>query len=269
MILGATPIGNLSDITLRVRDALESVAIIACEDTRTTQRLLAGLGIANRPRLMALHEHNETDMANTVAELAASQDVLVLSDAGMPAVSDPGFRAVQAALTHNVAVTCLPGASSVLAALVLSGLPTDRFAFDGFVPRKSGDRIAYFEAVAREPRTLIVCESPHRIDATLADAARILGPERRGAVCRELTKMHEEVRRGTLSELAEWAAGGLKGEIVVVIAGAEPASVGFDAALAEVASLVASGARLKDACAQVSSDTGHSSRALYQASLSN
>lgn len=269
MILGATPIGNLSDITIRLRDALETVPVIACEDTRTTQRLLRGLGISHRPRLIALHEHNERDAAVAVARLAADQDVLVLSDAGMPAVSDPGFRAVQAAIAHDVMVTCLPGVSAVLAGLVLSGLPTDRFAFDGFVPRKSGDRMAYFESVARETRTLIVFETPHRIGETLVVASRILGSERRAAVCRELTKMHEEVRRGTLGALSEWAVGDVRGEIVLVIAGANPAPVSFDVAVSEVATLVDAGMRLKEACAQVSADTGHSSRALYQATLAN
>ena len=267
LILGATPIGNLGDVSARLRAALETVEVIACEDTRTTAHLLSALGIAHRPALIALHEHNERDESARVVERARETDVLVLTDAGMPAVSDPGYRVVTAAIAAGVEVTCLPGPSAVLMALALSGLATDRFAFDGFLPRKGAERRALFAEVARETRTLIFFESPHRIAEALADARDVLGADRQAAVCRELTKMHEEIRRGTLGALAEWAAAGVRGEIVVVVAGAEPADIPLDAALNQVAELTASGLRLKEACAQVADATGHSSRELYQGAL--
>ena len=267
LILGATPIGNLGDVSARLRQTLESVEVIACEDTRTTAHLLSALGITHRPNLIALHEHNERDESARVVERARETDVLVLTDAGMPAVSDPGYRVVQAAITAGVAVTCLPGPSAVLVALTLSGLATDRFTFDGFLPRKGAERRALLAEVARETRTLIFFESPHRIAEALADARDVLGAERSAAVCRELTKMHEEIRRGSLSQLAEWAAEGVRGEIVIVVAGAAPATITLDAALDQVAELTASGLRLKEACAQVADATGHSSRELYQGAL--
>jgi 16S rRNA (cytidine1402-2'-O)-methyltransferase len=267
LILGATPIGNLGDVSTRLRATLETVDVIACEDTRTTAHLLSALGITHRPVLIALHEHNERDESARVVERARESDVLVLTDAGMPAVSDPGYRVVTAAIAAGVAVTCLPGPSAVLMALALSGLATDRFAFDGFLPRKGAERRALFAEVARETRTLIFFESPHRIAEALADARDVLGADRQAAVCRELTKMHEEIRRGTLGALAEWAAAGVRGEIVIVVAGAEPANIPLDAALDQVAELTASGLRLKEACAQVADATGHSSRELYQGAL--
>ena len=267
LILGATPIGNLGDVSTRLRATLETVDVIACEDTRTTAHLLSALGITHRPALIALHEHNERDESARVVERARETDVLVLTDAGMPAVSDPGYRVVTAAIAAGVAVTCLPGPSAVLMALALSGLATDRFAFDGFLPRKGAERRALFAEVARETRTLIFFESPHRIAEALADARDVLGADRQAAVCRELTKMHEEIRRGPLGELTEWAAAGVRGEIVIVVAGAEPANIPLDAALDQVAELTASGLRLKEACAQVADATGHSSRELYQGAL--
>ena len=267
LILGATPIGNLGDASTRLRATLETVEVIACEDTRTTAHLLSALGITHRPALIALHEHNERDESARVVERARETDVLVLTDAGMPAVSDPGYRVVTAAIAAGVAVTCLPGPSAVLMALALSGLATDRFAFDGFLPRKGAERRSLFAEVARETRTLIFFESPHRIAEALADARDVLGADRQAAVCRELTKMHEEIRRDTLGALAEWAAAGVRGEIVVVVAGAEPADIPLDAALNQVAELTASGLRLKEACAQVADATGHSSRELYQGAL--
>lgn len=267
LILGATPIGNLGDVSTRLRATLETVEVIACEDTRTTAHLLSALGITHRPALIALHEHNERDESARVVERARETDVLVLTDAGMPAVSDPGYRVVTAAIAAGVAVTCLPGPSAVLMALALSGLATDRFAFDGFLPRKGAERRSLFAEVARETRTLIFFESPHRIAEALADARDVLGADRQAAVCRELTKMHEEIRRGTLGALAEWAAAGVRGEIVIVVAGAEPANIPLDAALNQVAELTASGLRLKEACAQVADATGHSSRELYQGAL--
>jgi 16S rRNA (cytidine1402-2'-O)-methyltransferase len=268
IILGGTPIGNLGDASPRLREMLETVAVIACEDTRTTSKLLAGLHIENRPKLIALHEHNEGDRAAELLRLAADEDVLVLSDAGMPTVSDPGFVLVRAAVEAGIGVSVIPGPSSVVTALAVSGLPTDRFTFEGFLPRKSSDRRTAFAALEREPRTMVFFESPHRIDESLADARDVLGADRPAAVCRELTKMFEEVKRGTLGELAEWARDEVRGEIVVVIGGAATrASVSFEDALAEVARLTATGLGLKDASAQVADLTGLSKRDLYQGAL--
>jgi 16S rRNA (cytidine1402-2'-O)-methyltransferase len=268
IILGGTPIGNLGDASPRLREMLETVAVIACEDTRTTSKLLAGLHIENRPKLIALHEHNEGDRAAELLRLAADEDVLVLSDAGMPTVSDPGFVLVRAAVEAGIGVSVIPGPSAVVTALAVSGLPTDRFTFEGFLPRKSSDRRSAFAALEREPRTMVFFESPHRIDESLADARDVLGADRPAAVCRELTKMFEEVKRGTLGELAEWARDEVRGEIVVVIGGAAAgASVSFEDALAEVARLTATGLGLKDASAQVADLTGLSKRDLYQGAL--
>lgn len=267
IILAATPIGNLGDASRRLVEALESATVVAAEDTRTTQRLLAALGVANRPRLIALHDHNEKQRAAELVELAREDDVLLLSDAGMPTVSDPGYGVVAAAAAAGVLVTAIPGPSAVVTALAVSGLPTDRFTFEGFVPRKPGERRAAFAALSREPRTMVFFESPARVAASLSDMAAAFGGDRRAAVCRELTKLHEEVARGSLGELARWADDGVRGEIVVVVEGAAAAEVGFDEAVAQVAALVAGGARLKDAAAEVSGHTGHSSRELYQAAL--
>jgi 16S rRNA (cytidine1402-2'-O)-methyltransferase len=267
IILAATPIGNLGDASGRLVAALEAATVIATEDTRTTQRLLAGLGVANRPRLIALHDHNEKARAGEVVALARDHDVLVLTDAGMPTVSDPGFGLVAEAAAQGVTVTVLPGPSAVLTALAVSGLPTDRFAFEGFLPRKAGDRRAALTALAAEQRTLIFFEAPSRIAESLGAMAAAFGAARPAAVCRELTKLHEEVVRGPLGELAQWAAAGVRGEIVVVVGGAAARVVPFADAVLQVAELVRAGTRMKDATAEVSAATGHSARELYQASL--
>jgi 16S rRNA (cytidine1402-2'-O)-methyltransferase len=265
IILAATPIGNLGDASRRLVEALGRAEVIASEDTRTTIQLLSALGIENRPRLIALHEHNEGAKAGEVVELARDADVLVLSDAGMPTVSDPGYALVVAAAAAGVAVTALPGPSAVLTALAVSGLPTDRFVFEGFLPRKG--RLAALRTLASEPRTLVFFESPHRIGDALADLATAFGPERRAAVCRELTKLHEEVARGTLAELAERFADGARGEIALVVAGAPPASASLDEGVARVLELVGDGARLKEASTEVSELTGLGRRELYEAAL--
>ena len=267
IILAATPIGNLGDASRRLIEALETATVIAAEDTRTTQRLLAGLGVANRPRLIALHDHNEKERAGELVILARDQDVLVLSDAGMPTVSDPGYGLVAAAAAAGVTVTVIPGPSAVLAALAVSGLPTDRFTFEGFLPRKPGDRRGVLRGLAAERRTMVFFESPARVAASLADMAAAFGAGRRAAVCRELTKLYEEVVRGTAAELAEWAADGVRGELVIVVEGAPAAQISFPDAVTQVLELVRSGTRLKDAAGEVSAHTGHSSRELYQAAL--
>jgi 16S rRNA (cytidine1402-2'-O)-methyltransferase len=265
LILAATPIGNLGDASRRLIDALGSVTIIAAEDTRTAIHLMRALGIENRPRLIALHEHNEVEKAAEIVELARSTDVLVLTDAGMPAISDPGFPLVAAAASAGVIVTALPGPSAVVTALALSGLPTDRFTFEGFLPRKG--RVAYFGALAAEQRTMVFFESPNRLAESLADLATALGDDRRVAVCRELTKLHEEVRRGTAAELAAWAAEGVRGEICIVVAGSPPPTHDLASGIAQVQALVESGSRLRDASAEVADATGLSRRELYEGAL--
>ena len=267
IILAATPIGNLGDASRRLVEALEAATVIAAEDTRTTVRLMAALSIQNRPRLIALHDHNEKERAGELVERARDEDVLVLSDAGMPTVSDPGYGLVAAAAAAGVTVTALPGPSAVLTALAVSGLPTDRFAFEGFPPRKPGERRGALAALAGETRTLVFFEGPSRLAATLHDMAGAFGADRRAAVCRELTKLHEEVVRGPLAELAIWAEPGVRGEIVVVVEGATPREVAFPDAVTQVLELVSGGTRLKDAAGEVSAHTGHSSRELYQAAL--
>ncbi|MGV8881991.1 MAG: 16S rRNA (cytidine(1402)-2'-O)-methyltransferase [Rhodoglobus sp.] len=265
IILAATPIGNLGDASRRLIEALENSEIIASEDTRTTIHLMRALGVENRPRLIAIHEHNETEKAAEIVELARETDVLVLSDAGMPAISDPGFPLVAAAAAAGVTVTALPGPSAVLTALAVSGLPTDRFTFEGFLPRKG--RVGYFTALAREQRTMVFFESPNRLPASLADLVTALGADRRVVVCRELTKLHEEVARGTAAEVAAKFADGARGEICLVVEGAAAVASDLPSAITQVAALVAAGIRLKDASTEVAEATGLSRRELYEGAL--
>lgn len=267
IILAATPIGNLGDASRRLIEVLENAEVVVAEDTRTTGRLLQALQIANRPRLIALHDHNEKQKSAELAALAADRDVVIVSDAGMPAISDPGYGLVAEAVAQGVTVTAIPGPSAVLMALAISGLPTDRFTFEGFLPRKPGERRSTLRALAAEPRTMVFFESPSRLASSLSDMGAAFGEERRIAVCRELTKFYEEVRRGTAAELAAWAADGVKGEIVVVVDGAPVRAASAEDALAQVQTLVSSGIRLKEAAAEVAGLTGLSSRDLYQAAL--
>ncbi|HCS61938.1 MAG TPA: 16S rRNA (cytidine(1402)-2'-O)-methyltransferase [Microbacterium sp.] len=269
IILAATPIGNLGDASRRLIEVLENAEVVAAEDTRTTQRLLRALEIENRPRLIALHDHNEKHKAAELVALAQEQDVVLVSDAGMPAVSDPGYGVVAAAVEAGVTVSAIPGPSAVLMALAISGMPTDRFTFEGFLPRKPGERRATLGKLAAEPRTMVFFESPARLASSLADMGSAFGDDRRIAVCRELTKFYEEVRRGTASELVEWATEGVKGEIVVVVEGASRRDISPEDAVAQVQQLVTDGIRLKDACAEVAAATGLSSRDLYQQVLAS
>ena len=265
IILAATPIGNLGDASRRLIEALENAEVIASEDTRTSIHLMRALGVENRPRLIAIHEHNESEKAAEIVALARDTDVLVLTDAGMPAISDPGFPLVAAAAAAGVTVTALPGPSAVLTALAVSGLPTDRFSFEGFLPRKS--RVAYFTGLAREERTMVFFESPNRLPAALADIVTALGASRRVVVCRELTKLHEEVRRGTAAEVAAHFAEGARGEICIVVEGAAPATADLPSGIAQVQALVAGGLRLKEAASEVAEQTGLSKRDLYEGAL--
>ncbi len=265
IILAATPIGNLGDASRRLIEAFENAETVVAEDTRTAAHLLRALQIENRPRLEALHEHNERERSAELVERARETDILVITDAGMPGISDPGYILVEAAIAADVTVTALPGPSAVLMALVLSGLPTDRFVFEGFLPRKG--RAGALRALAAEPRTLVFFEAPHRIAAALADARDSFGAERRAAVCRELTKRYEEVARGSLGELAERFAEGARGEIVLVVEGARAGSVDLPTAVEEVLTRAAAGERLKEAAAAVADATGLGKRELYEAAL--
>lgn len=270
LILAATPIGNLGDLTDRVKQVLSQADIIAAEDTRSLHKLLQAAGVRFTATVVSHHEHNEAESAKgLIAAAQAGKNVVFVPEAGMPAISDPGYRLTQEAIAAGIPVTVAPGASAAMTALVLSGLPTDRFAFEGFLPRKAGDKAKTLATLAAEPRTLIFYESPHRTADTLRSMAEAFGADRAAAVARELTKFHEEVVRGSLEELIDWATSKtLKGEIVLVVAPAPAAEpVSFAAALAQVRDLVQEGERLKAATRQVGHDTGHSARELYNAAL--
>jgi 16S rRNA (cytidine1402-2'-O)-methyltransferase len=263
LIVCPTPIGNLDDITLRARDALVTADYIACEDTRRTGALLERLGIRPAPPLVSNHEGNEASRATELAQRIERGDTVVLvSDAGMPAISDPGFRLVRRCIERSLEVTVLPGPSVVLVALVASGLPTDRWRFEGFLPKRSGE----MERVLRSAETVIAFESPRRVGESLAALAAI-APDRPAAVCRELTKMHEEVSRGSLAELARRFRGEVKGEIVLVIGPASSEDhdrdVGF--AVDALRHLVQSGARPRAAASVVAALTGTRANDLYRA----
>jgi 16S rRNA (cytidine1402-2'-O)-methyltransferase len=269
LVLAATPLGDSRDASPRLVDALATADVIAAEDTRKTRALAAALGATLTGKVVSFYDAVETSrIAGLVAAIEQGQTVLLVTDAGMPSVSDPGFRLVAACVEKDLPVTCLPGPSAVTTALALSGLPCERFCFEGFAPRKDGERRRFFAALAEEPRTAVFFESPHRIAATLATAAEVLGADRRAAVCRELTKTYEEVRRSGLGELAEWAADGLRGEITVVVAGAQPRKRETGDLVDEVRALADDGMRLKDAAAQVASAHGVSKKALYDAAIS-
>jgi 16S rRNA (cytidine1402-2'-O)-methyltransferase len=267
LILAATPIGNLSDASPRLVEHLISSKFIAAEDTRSLLKLANALGIKLNARLVSLHEHNENERIEQILEIAGEDDVLVVSDAGMPTVSDPGFLLVRAAVKAKVAVTIIPGPSAVLSALAVSGLPTDRFTFEGFLPRKSGDRKKAFESLAREPRTMVFFESPHRILESLEDAATVLGSDRQASVSRELTKKFEHTERGTLPELVEWAKSEPKGEMVLVIAGAAVVEAKSEDLVQQVLALIEDGIGLKQAVAEIAGAAGAGKSELYQSVL--
>ena len=264
LILAATPIGNLSDASARLIEALRDSKFIAAEDTRSLLKLANSLGIKLNARLFSLHEHNEGDRLSQILEIATEESVLVVSDAGMPTVSDPGFLLVRAAVAAGIEVSVIPGPSAVLSALAVSGLPTDRFTFEGFLPRKQGERRKMFSSLARESRTMIFFESPHRILESLEDAALELGSDRQATVSRELTKKFEHTERGTLQELVDWAKSQPKGEMVLVVAGAIAEAVNTDTLVEQVLALTADGTGLKDAVAEIADATGASKKELYQ-----
>ncbi|MFI7677624.1 16S rRNA (cytidine(1402)-2'-O)-methyltransferase [Actinophytocola sp. NPDC049390] len=268
LVLAATPLGDARDASPRLAAALATADVIAAEDTRKTRALAAALDATPTGKVVSFYDAVETSrIGGLVAAVAQGRTVLLVTDAGMPSVSDPGFRLVAACVEKDLPVTCLPGPSAVTTALALSGLPCERFCFEGFAPRKDGERRRFFGALADEPRTAVFFESPHRIAATLSVAAEVLGADRRAAVCRELTKTYEEVRRGGLGELAEWAADGVRGEITVVVEGAAPRRREVGDLVDEVRALADGGMRLKDAAARVAGEHGVSKKALYDAAV--
>jgi 16S rRNA (cytidine1402-2'-O)-methyltransferase len=255
VILAGVPLGQAGDASARLRAALASAPVIAAEDTRRLRRLCADLEVTPTGRIVSFFEANEAArIPGLLDALRSGQDVLVVTDAGMPSVSDPGYRLVAAAVAAGFGVTALPGPSAVITALAVSGLPVDRFCFDGFLPRKGGERRRALAALAAEPRTMVFFEAPHRLAAALGDLVDAFGASRRAVVCRELTKTYEEVRRGGLGELAEWAAGEVRGEVTLVVAGAEPggpSEVNAVELASEVAAREAAGQPRKEAITAV------------------
>jgi 16S rRNA (cytidine1402-2'-O)-methyltransferase len=267
LIVAAAPIGRAEDASPRLASALAGAAVVAAEDTRRVRRLAAALGVTRAGRTVSYYDDVEQDrVPGLLDSLRSGDDVLLITDAGMPGVSDPGYRLVAAAAAAGLRVTVLPGPSAVTAALAVSGLPSDRFCFEGFPPRRDGPRARRFAELAAEPRTLVFFEAARRAGATLAELAAAFGPGRRAVVCRELSKTHEEIRRGTLGELAEWAAGGLLGEVTLVVAGREQGPA-MDAAAAadEVAAREAAGMQRKEAIAAVAAESGLPRREVYNA----
>ena len=265
LVLVGTPIGNLGDLSPRAVEALTAADLVCCEDTRRTGRLLEHAGVRGA-RLRRVDEHTEAEAIAEVCELlAAGASVAVVTDAGMPAVTDPGGQLVAACAAASHTVTVVPGPSAGLAALAVSGLPAGRFCFEGFLPRKGRARAERLEQISRERRTTVVYESPHRLRSCLEDLAGACGPPRRGVVARELTKLHEEVVRGTLADLCEWASGSVKGEVVIVIEGApEDASEATDhELLAAAQALVADGMSRRDAATAAAATHGASRRRVY------
>ncbi|HET7399785.1 MAG TPA: 16S rRNA (cytidine(1402)-2'-O)-methyltransferase [Intrasporangium sp.] len=268
LVLAATPIGDPRDAAPRLAQELSDADVIAAEDTRRLRRLLGELAVSPRGTVVSYHEHNEARRTpELVDRLLAGDRVVVVTDAGMPSVSDPGYRLVAAAVEAHVRVTCVPGPSAVLMALAVSGLPVDRFCFDGFLPRRPGERARVLADDVAERRTMVFFEAPHRLVDTLRAMREAFGGDRRGAVCRELTKTYEEVRRGTLDELIGWAEVGVKGEITIVVAGANRQVGSVEDALGGIRQRVAAGERLKDVCADVAARTGLSKKALYDATV--
>ncbi|MGW2133025.1 16S rRNA (cytidine(1402)-2'-O)-methyltransferase [Streptomyces coelicoflavus] len=269
LVLAGTPIGDVQDAPPRLAAELAGADVVAAEDTRRLRRLTQALGVAPAGRVVSYFEGNESARTpELVEELAGGARVLLVTDAGMPSVSDPGYRLVAAAVERGVRVTAVPGPSAVLTALALSGLPVDRFCFEGFLPRKAGERLTRLREVAEERRTLVYFEAPHRLDDTLAAMAEVFGTDRQAAVCRELTKTYEEVRRGGLGELAAWAGEGVRGEITVVVEGApDKGAEEVDAGelVRRVRVREEAGERRKEAIAAVAAQVGVPKREVFDA----
>ncbi|MCZ2819081.1 16S rRNA (cytidine(1402)-2'-O)-methyltransferase [Modestobacter sp. VKM Ac-2977] len=270
LVLGGAPLGQPGDVGPRLRQAMADADVLAVEDTRRLHRLAKDLEVTLTGKVVTFHETVERSrLPGLVAAMTEGRTVLLITDAGMPSVSDPGYTLVRAAIEAGIEVTSVPGPSAVVTALAVSGLPCDRFTFEGFLPRKGGERRSALAALAAEPRTMVFYESPHRLADALIDAAEALGADRPAAVCRELTKTHEEVRRGSLASLAEWAAEGVRGEITLVVAGAVagPATLTPAELAAEVAAEEAAGADRKEAIRTVMTRTGLPRRDVYNAVL--
>jgi 16S rRNA (cytidine1402-2'-O)-methyltransferase len=269
LVLVGTPIGNLGDLAPRARDALRDADVIACEDTRRTRALLSALEIPAGNRLRSVHAHNENERAaHIVDEIAEGKRVAYVTDAGMPGISDPGAELVRACLRAGLSVDVVPGPTALTVALVLSGLPTERFVFDGFLPRKGTDRRTRLAALGSEPRTAVLYESPRRVAATLADLVVVCGPERPVAVVRELTKLYEEAYRGTLGEAAALAAGHeSRGEHVIVLGGAPAGLVSDDTVADAVREALENGASARDAATAVAAELGVARRRAYEVAL--
>lgn len=269
LVLAGTPIGDIADAPPRLAEELTAADVVAAEDTRRLRRLTQALGVTPGGRVVSYFEGNESARTpELVEELLGGARVLLVTDAGMPSVSDPGYRLVAAAVEKDIRVTAVPGPSAVLTALALSGLPVDRFCFEGFLPRKAGERLSRLREVAAERRTLVYFEAPHRLDDTLAAMAEVFGAERRAAVCRELTKTYEEVRRGPLAELASWAAQGVRGEITVVVEGAPetgPEELDAEELVRRVRVREEAGERRKEAIAAVAVEAGLPKRVVFDA----
>ena len=268
LVLAGAPIGRADDASPRLVAALASADVVAAEDTRRLHRLCADLGVVLTGRVVSYFEGNEASRTPGLLEaVQAGQRVVVVTDAGMPTVSDPGYRLVVAAVEHGLPVTCVPGPSAVTTALAVSGLPTDRFCFEGFLPRKGGERRARLAELQAERRTCVLFEAPHRLADALADMAAVLGPDRRAVVCRELTKTYEEVVRGTLPELMAWAEGGVRGEVTVVLEGAAEPLVDLtpDELVRQVGVREAAGLTRKEALAAVAAETGVTRGTVYDA----
>lgn len=271
-MLAGTPLGQPGDASERLRSALTSFPVIAAEDTRRLRRLCQDLGVSPSGRVVSFFDANEAARVPALLDaLHAGQDVLVVTDAGMPSVSDPGYRLVAAAVAAGIAVTALPGPSAVTTALAVSGLSVDRFCFEGFLPRRGGDRRRALAALTEEPRTMVFFEAPHRLAAAMVDLVAAFGPDRPAVVCRELTKTYEQIRRGTLGELAEWAAGQVRGELTLVVAGFVRPDVRTDT-VAGAAAIVdavraheAAGLTRKEAIAEVASERGVAKRVVFDA----
>jgi 16S rRNA (cytidine1402-2'-O)-methyltransferase len=266
LILAGTPIGNIGDASARLVLTLQQAKVIAAEDTRSLLKLANHLGIKLSAELISLNEQNELQKLDRLVEIAATGNLVLVSDAGMPTISDPGFALVRACSEQGVEIQVVPGPSSVIAALAVSGLSTDRFSFEGFIPRKSGERKKFFQKLVSETRTMIFFESPHRITESLEDAASVFGGDRGASLSRELTKKFEETLRGSLAELADLAKD-LKGEMVLVVAGAEQTQISPEALIDKVLELRAEGSSLKDAARAVASEYGASTSELYDLAL--
>ncbi|MEY3029456.1 MAG: rRNA ((1402)-2-O)-methyltransferase [Actinomycetota bacterium] len=268
LILAATPIGNLDDASTRLRETLANASHIAAEDTRTLRRLAAGLGIKLTAQLHSFHEHSDAAKVDLLVRISSEADLILLTDAGMPTLSDPGFELVRACIQSDVEVSVLPGPNAALAAIAISGLPTDRFCVEGFVAKTSAARKRQFLVLQEEPRTMIFYDSPNRILATLRDAIEVFGSDRQASISRELTKRFEQTVRGSLAELAIWATNDVRGELVLVIAGIGNRKATMQLTdvqlVEELTALRTEGVSLRDAAGELSKSTGIARNRIYE-----